>query len=40
MMMMMMMMMMMITDEQKVANSFKDFFSSKATSLNLPESQN
>ena len=29
-----------ITDEQKVANSLNDFFSSIVTSLNLPESQN
>ena len=29
-----------ITDEQKVANSLNDFFSSIVTNLNLPESQN
>ena len=29
-----------ITDEQKVANTLNDFFSSIVTSLNLPESQN
>ena len=29
-----------ITDEQKVANSLNDFFSSIVNSLNLPESQN
>ena len=29
-----------VTDEQKVANTLDDFFSSILTSLNLPESQN
>ena len=29
-----------VTDEQKVANTLNDFFSSIVTSLNLPESQN